>query len=239
MHNSLMMQLIGEFIGTAFVVLLGDGVCAAVNLKKSKANGAGWIAIALGWGLAVTLSVYFVSWLSPRHFNPAVTIAMAAAGKFAWSSVLPYIIAQVAGAFVGAVMVWLTYYPHWAETTDQELILGTFSTEPAIRNYFWNFFAEVVGTFIFIYGLLAFTKANIPANLNPILAGLLIAGCVFSVGGITGYAINPARDFGPRLAHQLLPIANKGKSDWAYSWVPVVGPIVGGLLAALLFKAIA
>lgn len=238
MQNSLMMQLVGEFLGTAFIVLLGDGVCTAVNLKKSKANGAGWVAIALGWGLAVTFGIYMVSWLSPGHLNPAVTIAMAVSGKLAWSSVLPYIIAQVAGGFVGGILVWLTYFPHWAATTDQDAILGSFCTAPAIRNYFWNFFTEMMGTFVFVFGLLAFTKTNINSGFNPVIVGLLIAAIGLSLGGPTGYAINPARDLGPRLAHQLMPIANKGGSDWAYSWVPIVGPIVGGLVASLLFKLV-
>lgn len=239
MHDSLTMQMLGEFLGTIFVILLGDGVCAAVNLKKSKANGGGWVVIALGWGLAVAFGVYFVSWLSPGHFNPAVTVAMAIAGKFPWMSVLPYIIAQIAGGFIGGILVWLTYYPHWKETKDKQTILTIFCTEPAIRSYFWNFFAELIGTFVLVFGLLAFTKGNFAAGLNPFIVGLLITAIGFSLGGPTGYAINPARDLGPRLAHQFMPIANKGGSDWAYSWVPILGPLVGGSLAALLFEVVA
>ncbi|WEV40766.1 MIP/aquaporin family protein [Lactobacillus sp. ESL0681] len=238
MHDSLTMQMVGEFLGTIILILLGDGVCAGVNLKKSKASGADWVVIALGWGFAVTFGVYCVSWLSPGHFNPAVTLGMAIAGKLPWSSVLPYFASQIAGAFVGGILVWLTYYPHWQETTDSDTILSVFATEPAIRNYFWNFFTELMGTFVLVYGLLAFTKGDFTAGLNPLIAGLLITAIGLSLGGPTGYAINPARDFGPRLAHQLLPIANKGGSDWAYSWVPILGPLAGGSLAALLFNVL-
>ncbi|WEV44406.1 aquaporin family protein [Lactobacillus sp. ESL0684] len=238
MHDSLTMQMVGEFLGTIILILLGDGVCAGVNLKKSKANGADWVVIALGWGFAVTFGVYCVSWLSPGHFNPAVTLGMAIAGKLPWSSVLPYFASQIAGAFVGGILVWLTYYPHWQETTDSDTILSVFATEPAIRNYFWNFFTELMGTFVLVYGLLAFTKGDFTAGLNPLIAGLLITAIGLSLGGPTGYAINPARDLGPRLAHQLLPIANKGGSDWAYSWVPILGPLAGGSLAALLFNVL-
>lgn len=235
LHDSLSMQLIGEFVGTAMMILLGDGVCADMGLSKSKARGANWVGIAFGWGMAITFSVYFVKWLTPGYFNPAVAVAMAISGSFSWSYVLPYIIAEVAGAFVGAILVWLMFYPHWQETKDQEAILTSFATAPAIRNYFWNFFAEMLATFVLVYGLLAFSKSGVDPALNPILAGTLITAIAFSLGGPTGIALNPARDFGPRLAHQVLPIANKGNSDWAYSWVPIVGPFVGGILAALLF----
>lgn len=239
MHDSLSMQMLGEFLGTIFVILLGDGVCAAVNLKKSKANGAGWIVIAFGWGLAVTFGVYFVGWLSPGHFNPAVTLGLAIAGKFPWVSVFPYFIAQIAGGFVGGILVWLTYYPHWAETKDQDAILSTFCTQPAIRKFPANFFTELVGTFVLVYGILAFTKGSFTNGLSPYIVGMLITSIGLSLGGPTGYAINPARDFGPRLAHQVLPIANKGGSDWAYSWVPIFGPLAGGSLAAGLFGLVA
>ncbi|BDR56625.1 MIP/aquaporin family protein [Xylocopilactobacillus apis] len=238
MNTSVITQLLGEFFGTAILVLLGDGVVAGVNLKKSKSNGAGWLTVTLGWGLAVTFGVYMVSWMSPGHLNPAVTLAMAIAGKFDWALVLPYAIAQILGAIVGAVLVWLTYFPHWAETDDKDAILGSFSTEPAIRSYWANFFSELVGTFILAYGLLALSKNSFAGGLNPIAAGLLIAVIGISLGGPTGYAINPARDLGPRIAHQFLPIANKGGSDWAYSWVPVFGPLAGGIVAALLFNVV-
>ena len=239
MNNSLSMQLIGEFLGTAMLVLLGDGVCAGTNLNKSKSKGAGWIVIAFGWGFAVAFSVYSARWLCLGHYNPAVTFSMAIAHKLPWSSVLPYFVVQVLGAFAGAILVWLTYYPHWKETDDQEAILGSFATVPAIRSYAWNFFTEAIATFVLVYGLLALTNGDLAAGLNPLLAGFLITSVCLSLGGPTGVALNPARDFGPRLAHQLLPIANKGQSDWAYSWVPIVAPLVGGALAASLFNVLA
>ncbi|MBA1434025.1 MIP/aquaporin family protein [Bombilactobacillus bombi] len=236
MNSSITMQLLGEFLGTTILILLGDGVVAGVNLKKSKSNNAGWLAITLGWGLAVTFGVYFVAWMSPGHLNPAVSLAMAIAGKLSWNLVVPYMIAQILGGILGAILVWLSYYPHWQETEDSTTILSIFSTTPAIRSYSANFFVELVGTFVLVYGLLAFTKGNFVSGLNPIVAGLLITVIGISLGGPTGYAINPARDLGPRIAHQILPIANKGGSDWAYSWVPVLGPLGGGVLAAWLFN---
>ena len=238
MDNSLSLQLLGEFIGTFVLVLLGDGVVAGVSLRKSKAEGSGWIAITLGWGLAVTLGVYASSFLSPAHLNPAVSVGMAIAGKFPWSSVIPYSIAQILGGLVGGIVVWIHYYPHWKETKDKDAILGTFATEPAIRNYSMNFISEVVGTAILIFGLLAFTRGQFTQGLNPIAVGVLITAIGLSLGGTTGYAINPARDLGPRLAHAMLPIANKGGSDWAYSWVPILGPVVGAILGAICFNLI-
>lgn len=238
MDNSLSLQLLGEFIGTFVLVLLGDGVVAGVSLRKSKAEGSGWIAITLGWGLAVTLGVYASSFLSPAHLNPAVSVGMAIAGKFPWSSVIPYSIAQILGGLVGGIVVWIHYYPHWKETKDKDAILSTFATEPAIRNYSMNFISEVVGTAVLIFGLLAFTRGQFTQGLNPIAVGVLITAIGLSLGGTTGYAINPARDLGPRLAHAMLPIANKGGSDWAYSWVPILGPVVGAILGAICFNLI-
>lgn len=238
MDNSLSLQLLGEFIGTFVLVLLGDGVVAGVSLRKSKAEGSGWIAITLGWGLAVTLGVYASSFLSPAHLNPAVSVGMAIAGKFPWSSVIPYSIAQILGGLVGGIVVWIHYYSHWKETKDKDAILGTFATEPAIRNYSMNFISEVVGTAVLIFGLLAFTRGQFTQGLNPIAVGVLITAIGLSLGGTTGYAINPARDLGPRLAHAMLPIANKGGSDWAYSWVPILGPVVGAILGAICFNLI-
>ncbi|TGD22012.1 aquaporin family protein [Companilactobacillus suantsaicola] len=238
MNDSLTLQLIGEFIGTMILILLGDGVVAAVSLKKSKAEGAGWIAIALGWGLAVTLGVYCSAFLSPAHLNPAVTLGMAIAGVFNWSYVVPYIIAQTLGAIVGAILVWINYLPHWKETEDSNAILGVFATGPAIRNYPMNFISEFIGTFVLVFALLAFTRGEFTQGLNPIVVGLLITAIGFSLGGTTGYAINPARDLGPRIAHQILPIANKGDSDWAYSWVPILGPMAGGAVGAFVYLLI-
>lgn len=235
MSNTLLVQSLGEFLGTLILILLGDGVVAGVNLKKSKAEGAGWIAITLGWGFAVTIGVYASGFMGPAHLNPAVTVGLAAAGLFPWGNVLPFIVAQMLGAFAGAILVWIQYYPHWQETKEPEVILGTFATGPAIRNYWANFISEVIGTFVLVFVLMAFTRGKFTSGLNPLAVGALITSIGLSLGGTTGYAINPARDLGPRIAHAMLPIANKGGSDWSYSWVPVIGPIVGGLLAALVF----
>ncbi|WP_225048726.1 MIP/aquaporin family protein [Lacticaseibacillus kribbianus] len=234
----MMTQALGEFIGTLILVLLGDGVVAGVSLNKSKAQGAGWLAIALGWGLAVTLGVYSAAFLGPAHLNPAVTLAFAFAGRFPWASVAPFIAAQMLGAFLGAALVWLQYLPHWRETEDQAAILGTFATAPAIRSPLANFFSEALGTAVLTFMLLAFTKGKWTAGLAPIGVGALITAIGFSLGGTTGYAINPARDLGPRIAHAVLPIAGKGDSDWGYAWIPVVGPVVGGTIGALLFNLI-
>ena len=233
--NSIPVQALGELIGTFVLVLLGDGVVAGVSLAKTKANGAGWIAITLGWGLAVTLGAYTSSFMGPAHLNPAVTLAFAVIGKTPWSAVLPFILAQMIGAFLGAVVVWVQYYPHWAATKDQAAILGTFATGPAIRSPFANFMSELIGTFILIFALLGLTRGQLTAGLNPLIVGVIITAIGLSLGGTTGYAINPARDLGPRIAHAVLPIANKGDSDWSYAWVPVVGPLVGGVLGALAF----
>lgn len=238
MENSLWMQLVGEFVGTFILILLGDGVVAGVTLKKSKAEGAGWIAISLGWGLAVTLGVYTSAFLSPAHLNPAVTLGMAIAGKFAWANVLPYCIAQILGGILGGICVWIHYYPHWQATKDSDAIRGVFATGPAIRNYVMNFISEIIGTFVLVFALLAFTRGNFTDGPNPIVVGILITAIGLSLGGTTGYAINPARDLGPRIAHALLPIANKGNSNWTYSWVPIFGPLVGGALGALLFNVL-
>lgn len=234
--HTVALQSLGEFIGTFVLVLLGDGVCAGVTLNKSKAKDAGWIVVTAGWACAVTMGIYASSFLGPAHLNPAVTLAFAAIGKVSWSVVAPFIAAQMAGAFLGAAFVWLHYYPHWQETKDQGAILGTFATGPAIRKPFFNFLSEAIGTAMLIFALLAFTKGDFTAGLNPIVVGLLVLVIGLSLGGPTGYAINPARDLGPRLAHAFLPIANKGTSDFGYSWVPVLGPIVGGTIGALLFN---
>ncbi|MDA9472375.1 MIP/aquaporin family protein [Enterococcus sp. 5H] len=232
MDTSNMTQIFSEFLGTMILILLGDGVCAAVNLKKSKAEASGWIVIAFGWAMAVTMAVYIAGYMGPAHLNPAVTIAMAMTGSFEWSLVVPFIIAQVLGAVVGAVLVWLAYLPHWSATEDQGAVLGTFATGPAIRNYPANMVTETIGTFVLILGLLSFSQHNFTDGLNPIVVGSLILAIGLSLGGPTGYAINPARDFGPRLAHQMLPISTKGTSDWSYSWVPIVGPVLGAAIAS-------
>ena len=232
------LQIFSEFLGTLILVLLGDGVCAAVNLKKSKAEASGWIVIALGWGAAVTIAVYVAGFMGPAHLNPAVTIAMAIAGNFSWSLVVPFILAQVAGGVIGATLVWLTYLDHWQATEDKGAILGTFATGPAIRNYPANVLTEMIGTIALVLGLLSFSQHTFADGMNPLVVGVLIVSIGLSLGGATGYAINPARDLGPRIAHQILPIANKGDSDWSYSWVPVVGPVLGAIIAAGIFLVI-
>jgi glycerol uptake facilitator protein len=238
MDTSLTMQFVGEMIGTAILVLLGDGVVAGVNLRKSKAEGAGWVAVTLGWGAAVAIAAYASGFLSYAHLNPAVTIGMAINGTIGWDAVIPYIAGQMLGAFIGAVLVYLQYLPHWKETEDQAAILGTFSTGPAIRNYASNLISEIIGTFVLVFVLLAFGISRFGDGLTPLAVGVLILAIGLSLGGPTGYAINPARDLGPRIAHAILPIPNKGDSDWSYSWVPVVGPIIGGILAAFVFMMV-
>ncbi|MEK7685743.1 MAG: MIP/aquaporin family protein [Verrucomicrobiota bacterium] len=234
-----------ELIGTAILIILGDGVVANVVLNKSKAHNSGWIVIATGWGLGVAMAVYTVNAISGAHLNPAVTLGLAVIGQFHWVNVPGYIAAQMAGAFLGAVVVWLAYLPHWPETADQGLKLGVFCTAPAIRKPALNMVTEIIGTFVLVLGVLAILS---PKNLNPntgfsdglgpLLVGVLVWSIGLSLGGPTGYAINPARDLGPRLAHFLLPIAGKGHSDWSYAWVPVVGPVIGGVLGALFYKAV-
>jgi glycerol uptake facilitator protein len=229
---------VAEIIGTMILILLGDGVVANVVLGKTKGQNSGWIVITTGWAMAVAMAVYAVGRISGAHINPAVTIALAAVGKFPWSDVPLYIVGQFIGAFIGAVLVWLAYYPHWAETPDPALKRAVFCTAPNIRNYPLNFITEVIGTFMLVFGVLAIVANNLPAGWVPLLVGFLVWAIGLSLGGPTGYAINPARDLGPRIAHAVLPIPGKGDSDWGYSWVPVVGPIVGGLIGALLFVAL-
>jgi glycerol uptake facilitator protein len=226
------------------LVLLGDGVVANVLLDKSKGQNSGWIVITTGWALAVTIAVYAVNAASGAHLNPAVTIAMAALGKFSWASVPSYIAAQVSGGFLGGVFVWLAYLPHWAVTPDRSAKLGVFCTAPALRRASANLLTEAVGTAVLVLALLAaLTPANLVPNTGfdrafaPCIVGLIVWAIGLSLGGPTGYAINPARDLGPRLAHALLPIAGKGDSDWQYAWIPIAGPIAGGLLGALTYRA--
>ncbi|TVP93394.1 MIP/aquaporin family protein [Alkalibacterium sp.] len=232
------LTIFSEFLGTMFLILLGDGVVAAVSLNKSKAEGAGWVAITMGWGAAVTLAVYIAGFMGPAHINPAVTIGFAITGDIAWSMVIPFILAQVAGGIVGAVLVWLSYLSHYRETTDPDAILGTFATGAEIRDNTSNMLTEVIGTFVLVFALLAFGQNVFTEGLNPLVVGILVLSIGLSLGGPTGYAINPARDLGPRIAHQFLPIANKGDSNWGYSWIPIVGPILGAILAALLYLVI-
>lgn len=240
-----MQAYIGEVIGTMILIILGDGVVAGVLLRNSKAENSGWIVITFGWGMAVAIAVYCVGQFSGAHINPAVTIGLAVSGQFDWALVPGYIIAQFIGAFIGAVIVWLAYLAHWGETEDEGLKLGVFCTAPAIYNTPANVITEVIGTFVLVFGVSGIV-ANaaaaggdaatvIGSGLNPLLVGLLVLGIGLSLGGPTGYAINPARDLGPRIAHAVLPIAGKGGNDWGYSWIPVVGPIIGGILGGVLF----
>ncbi|MBZ5513860.1 MAG: aquaporin family protein [Acidobacteriia bacterium] len=226
-----------EVLGTMLLILLGDGAVAGVLLNKSKAQNAGWMVITTGWALGVAVAVYAVGRISGAHINPAVTIGLAVAGKFPWAEVPRYIAAQFLGAFLGAVLVWLAYLPHWAETADQGSKLSVFSTIPAIRRYPANLVTEIVGTFVLVLGVLAITAnaAPVQAGLAPLLIGFLVWAIGLSLGAPTGYAINPARDLAPRIAHALLPIAGKGSSDWSYAWIPVIGPAVGGVVGAVVY----
>jgi glycerol uptake facilitator protein len=228
-----------EVIGTAILVLLGDGVVAGVLLNHSKSQNGGWIVITFGWGMAVAIAVYAVGQFSGAHINPAVTIGFASIGVIDWGDVPQYLAGEFVGAFLGAVLVWLAYMPHWQETEDPGLKLAVFSTGPAVRKFGLNVVTEIIGTAMLVLGVLAIVdpgnQGALDAGLAPLLIGLLVFGIGLSLGGPTGYAINPARDLGPRIAHAVLPIAGKGDSDWEYSWVPVVGPIVGGILGAVAY----
>jgi glycerol uptake facilitator len=235
----------GEFMGTLVLILLGDGVVAAVLLKKSKAENSGWLVITTGWAFAVMCGVFTaIACGSPSaNINPAVTLGFAVkSGNY--SQVFPFVVAQTLGAIVGATLVWIHYLPHWRETTEPTAKLAVFSTAPAIRNAPANLISEVIGTFVLVFVVAAIfskrvTAAGPAAGLGPHLVGSLVWGIGLSLGGTTGYAINPARDLGPRIAHAILPIAGKGGSDWGYSYIPVLGPLLGGALAGLLVKFLA
>lgn len=231
-----MSPYLAEFLGTLTLILLGDGVVASVVLKRTKSESAGWLTVVIGWGLAVTLAIYAVGQFSGAHINPAVTLALAFSGSFDWAQVPGYILAQLAGAFAGAILVWLHYLPHWSATNDPAGKLAIFSTGPAIRSPLNNLISEIIGTAVLILGLLTIGANTFTEGLNPLVVGLLIISIGLSLGGTTGFAINPARDLGPRFAHFLLPIHGKGTSDWSYAWIPVVGPIVGGVLGSWLYQ---
>jgi glycerol uptake facilitator protein len=240
-----MSPYLAELLGTLILVLLGDGVVANVALNKSKGQGGGWIVVTAGWAFAVAVAVYCVNRISGAHINPAVTVAMVAIKEFPVGQALGYIGAQMTGAFLGACLVWLAYLPHWRETQDQGTKLGVFATGPAIRNTASNLICEIIGTAVLVLGVLAIlSPENLKADsgfdrgLGPALVGLLVWAIGLSLGGPTGYAINPARDLGPRLAHFVLPIPGKGPSDWAYSWIPIVGPLIGALIGAVLYQAL-
>jgi len=247
-----MQSYLAELLGTMILVLLGDGVVANVLLQRSKGQNSGWIVITTGWGVAVAVAVYAVGRISGAHLNPAVTIALATIGSFSWAQVPGYIAAQMIGAFLGAVLVWLAYLPHWRETPDPGAKLGIFCTGPAIRSTGPNLITEIIGTAVLMFGILAIAanaqtlarpgdvdlSVVFSRGLQPLLVGVLVLGIGLSLGGPTGYAINPARDLGPRLAHAILPIPGKGSSDWGYAWIPVVGPIIGGIAGAGLYSIV-
>jgi glycerol uptake facilitator protein len=227
---------LAEIIGTFVLISLGCGVNAGVTLKKSYANDSGWLVIAFGWGLAVTLAIYAVGSFSGAHINPAVTVGLAVVGEFPWAEVPGYIFAQLLGAFLGATIVWVHYMPHWKATEDKASKLGVFATGPAIPARFSNLISEVSGTFILLFGLMFIGANDFTQGLNPLVVGGLILAIGISLGGTTGYAINPARDLGPRLAHYFLPIHDKGDSGWPYATIPIFGPLLGGVWGTLTYK---
>ncbi|MGB7284825.1 MAG: MIP/aquaporin family protein [Candidatus Acidiferrum sp.] len=236
---------LGEFLGTMILILLGDGVVAGVLLKRSKAEGSGWMVITTGWALAVMAGVFvsIACGSSDAHLNPAVTMGFAVRDA-SFVKLAPYIAAQLLGAFAGATLVWLHYLPHWEETPDTAAKLACFCTAPAIRNTLANLFSEIVGTFVLVFVVGAIFSKRVAATgpaagLGAYLVGSLVWGIGLSLGGTTGYAINPARDLGPRIAHAILPIAGKGRSDWGYAPIPVIGPLLGGALAGLLLRVLA
>lgn len=228
----------GEFLGTFLLILLGDGIVAGVLLRHSKAENAGWLTITIGWGLAVSMGIYAVGQVSGAHINPAVTIGLATAGDFPWNQVPGYCLAQLAGAFAGAIIVWLHYLPHWRVTEDPTLKLAVFCTVPAIRSPWNNFISELIATMVLVLGVLFIGANRFTDGLNPLVVGGLVTIIGIGLGGTTGFAINPARDLGPRIAHALLPIHGKGLSDWSYAWVPVAGPLAGAALGAALYLLI-
>lgn len=233
-----MSEFLAEVIGTMILIIFGGGVVAGVVLKDSKAEGSGWIVITIAWGLAVTMGVYAVGNFSGAHLNPAVTLGFASIGEFPWAKVPVYILAQLIGAIIGAGIVFLNYLPHWRQTEDQGAKLAVFATGPAIRRPFSNLVSEIIGTAVLVMGLLFIGANQFTEGLNPLIVGALIIAIGMSLGGTTGYAINPARDLGPRIAHALLPIPGKGSSDWSYAWVPVAGPVFGGIYGAVFYSAL-
>jgi len=234
-----MTNFLFELIGTAFLILLGDGVVANVVLNKTKGNNGGWIVITVGWAMAVFVGVYTSAAHSGAHLNPAVSVAMAAAGKLEWSVVPTYIAGQFAGAMLGSLLVWIAYNKHFDETTDADAKLAVFCNSPAIRNTVANLGTEIIGTLVLVLGVFLISGADVKlGSLDALPVALLVLAIGLSLGGPTGYAINPARDLGPRIMHFILPIPGKRDSDWAYSWIPVIGPLLGGLLAVLVYKTI-
>ena len=238
-----MSDFTAELLGTMFLILLGTGVVANVVLKGTKGNDAGWMVITTGWALSVFVGVVVAGPYSGAHLNPAVTLGLAIAGKFAWSKVALYIIAQMLGAIIGATLMWIVYKDHFNATTDPDAQLSVFSTGPAIKNRVFNLLSEIVGTFVLVFVVFYFTNAELTSDASPIglgsIGALPVAFLVWAIGlglgGTTGYAINPARDLGPRIAHAILPIKEKGSSEWKYAWIPIAGPLIGATIAGLLF----
>lgn len=235
-----MTDFLAELVGTALLILLGDGVVANVVLRGTKGEAAGWIVITWGWAVAVFVGVFTAARYSGAHLNPAVTLGLAVAGKFDWVRVPGYLAAQMLGAMLGALLVWLHYHPHWAATEDRDAKLGVFATGPAVRGVAANFVSETIATFVLVLGVLYLAAPDVGLGaLDALPVALLVLGIGLGLGGTTGYAINPARDLGPRIVHALLPIpGGKRDSDWGYAWLPVVAPLTGGVLAALLFLAL-
>jgi glycerol uptake facilitator len=234
------LSIIGaETIGTAFLILLGDGVVAAVLLNHSKAQNSGWIVITFGWGFGVMAGAYAVGQFSGAHLNPAVTVAIWIQGSIDFSQAIKYFIGEFLGAMIGAALVFFAYYQHFGETEDPGLKLAVFSTGPAIRNTMWNLVTEIIATIVLTAGILAIVdpgnKGSDASGLATLLVAFLVVGIGLSLGGPTGYAINPARDLGPRIMHAILPIPGKGPSDWGYAWIPVVGPLIGGVIGGLFY----
>lgn len=233
-----------ELIGTAMLILLGNGIVANIVLKGTKGANSGWTGISLAWGIAVFVGVFISADVSGAHLNPAVTLGLASAGKFEWQLVPGYMLAQVVGAMIGNLLIWLTYKKQYDATEDKDALLATFCTAPAIRSPFWNFVTETIGTFVLVFGVFYIAGGTISdepvslGSLDALPVALLVMGIGFGLGGPTGYAINPARDLGPRIMHAILPLKGKGSSDWAYAWVPILGPLFGGFLAAMAYLLI-
>lgn len=229
---------LAELLGTMILIILGDGVVANVVLNKTKGHNSGWIVITTGWGLAVAIAALIFGTTSGAHLNPALTIGLAVIGRFPWNDVPGYIVAQLTGGFLGAVIVWIYYRLHFKETEDKAAKLAVFCTGAEIKDTFTSFACEVIGTFILVFGLLGINNTPLVNGLAPLAAGVIVWAIGLTLGGTTGYAINPARDFGPRLAHFILPIHDKGDSDWRYAWIPVIAPVVGSIIAAIVFNSI-
>ncbi len=226
---------LAEFFGTLILVLFGVGVVAGVSLNKTYSQGSGWIVITIAWGLAVTMAIYAVGRISNAHINPAVTFGLVMSGDFPANQALGYVLAQMAGGITGATLVWLHYLPHWAKTESQETKLGVFSTGPAVDKRWANLLSEIIGTTVLLFVIMLIGANEFQKGFNPIAVGALVAVIGMSLGGTTGYAINPARDLGPRIAHFILPISGKGHSNWKYSWIPVIGPLLGGSQGTLTY----